>query len=77
MYHNCYYVLLQSQDDMVGMKIKSSGSRWKLPETEVYYGVVLSERKFRGKMVCKVRWEEDDFVEYIPEKDVREMICGV
>ena len=52
----------------------SSGSRWKLPDTEVYYGHVLSERKYRGKITCKVVWDDDKVIEYIPEKDVRDMV---
>lgn len=54
----------------VGMMIKTDGSRWKLPETEIYYGKILSKRKYRGKWTFRVLWEADNVKEYIPVKDI-------
>ena len=58
----------------VGMRVKTNGSRWKLPETDIYYGKILSKRKYRGKWTVRVLWEEDNVIEYIPVKDVLPMI---
>ena len=58
----------------VGMKIQTNGSRWKLPETEVYFGKILSKRKYRGVLTVRVLWEEDNVKEYIPVKDVVPMM---
>ena len=58
----------------VGMKVQSSGVRWKLPETEMYHGVIISKRRCRGVMTYKVKWEEDGVVERITTDQIRSMI---
>lgn len=59
------------------MRVKTNGSRWKLPETDIYYGKILTKRKYRRKWMVRVLWEEDNVKEYIPVEDIIPMIIDV
>ena len=58
----------------VGANVMSSGTRWKLPATEMFKGKVVTKRMFRGAMRYEVQWE-DGVVEYLNRKHISPLLC--
>ena len=64
---------IQAEID-VGTKVKSSGTRWQLPATTMYYGEVVKKSTFRGAIRYEVKWQ-DGVVEYLREEHMGPLLC--
>ena len=62
----------EPQEIKIGTKVQSTGTRWKLPESTIFQGKVISKRKYRGVLTFKVRWE-DGVVEYLKKEHILPM----
>ena len=58
----------------VGTKVKSPGTRWKLPATTIYDGEVVRKRMFRGVLRFEVKWQ-DGVIEYLRKEHIVPLLC--
>ena len=57
----------------VGTKVKSTGTRWKLPSTQIFFGEIVEGKKYYKTFRYKVKWG-DGVVESLKHKDIVSMI---
>ena len=57
----------------IGTKIKSNGTRWKLPENQFFYDEIVANRKYRKSFRYDIKWA-DGVIERVLHKHVFTMI---